>query len=111
MLPPDSPERLTADRPELPTISNYKHKQIMETPPESFTEWRTRHHEELIQDYRQYLRDVLDDDGFDISTVEDFWTWARPEYEALHGMPEHGDESCMYHHDHIAHPEQCEWHD
>jgi hypothetical protein len=52
----------------------------MDNPHQPFEEWRTRHHQELTRDYRQYLRDVLDDDSFDITTVEDFYTWSRPEY-------------------------------
>jgi hypothetical protein len=80
----------------------------MDTPHQPFEEWRTRHLQELTRDYRQYLRDILDDDGFDITNVEDFYTWTRPEYEAVQVPVE---ESCMYHHDHIAHPEPCEWHD
>jgi hypothetical protein len=34
---------------------------------------------------RQYLHDILDDDGFDIRHVEDFDAWTREEYEILAG--------------------------
>jgi hypothetical protein len=56
----------------------------MDIPRTPFEEWRTRHMQELIRDYRQYLRDVLDDAGFDIRHVEDFDAWTREEYELLH---------------------------
>lgn len=53
----------------------------------TFEEWRTRQEQELMRNYRQYLRDVLDDDGFDIRHVEDYWMWTGTEYEILHREP------------------------
>jgi hypothetical protein len=46
-----------------------------------------RHLHELTRYYRQYLRDVLDDEGFDITTVEDFDWWTGREYEIAHREP------------------------
>lgn len=59
----------------------------MDTRQPPFEEWRTRHTQELMREYRQYLRDILDDDGFDIRHVEDYWTWTGVEYEILHREP------------------------
>jgi hypothetical protein len=59
----------------------------MDTPRDTFEEWRTRHTQELVREYRQYLRDILDDDGFDIRHVEDYWMWADREYKILHREP------------------------
>ena len=59
----------------------------MDIPRTPFEEWRTRQMQELIREYRQYLRDILDDDGFDIRHVEDYWTWTDREYEILHREP------------------------
>jgi hypothetical protein len=56
----------------------------MDIPRTTFAEWRTCHLQELKRDYRQYLTDILDDDGFDITHVEDFDAWTREEYELLH---------------------------
>ena len=56
----------------------------MDIPRTTFEEWRTRHLQELKRDYRQYLADSLDDDGFDITHIEDFDAWTREEYEILH---------------------------
>lgn len=83
----------------------------MDIPHGPFEEWRTRHLQELTRDYRHYLRDILDDDGFDITNVEDFYMWAGAEYEILRDAEEQGQPVCMYNHDHSAQPELCEWHD
>ena len=56
----------------------------MDIPRTTFKKWRTRHLQELKRDYRQYLADSLDDEGFDITHVEDFDAWTREEYEILH---------------------------
>jgi hypothetical protein len=56
----------------------------MHPPPLSFDEWRTRHLPELIQDYRHYLAEALDDPGFDIRHIEEFDAWTQAEYEILH---------------------------
>jgi hypothetical protein len=55
----------------------------METPQPTFEVWEAHHRDELIGAYRDYLCDVLDDAGFDIRHVEDYWTWTREEYEIL----------------------------
>ena len=65
--------------------SNTSH--YMDTLRTTFEEWRTRHTQELVREYRQYLRDILDDDGFDIRHVEDYWMWTDREYEILHREP------------------------
>lgn len=57
----------------------------MEIPTEyeSFDEWERRERAALIAAYRAYLRHVLDDDGFDETQTEDYWNWARVEFESL----------------------------
>jgi hypothetical protein len=59
-----------------------QHKHL--PPPLSFDEWRTRHLPELIQDYRHYLAEALDDASFDIRHIEEFDAWTQKEYEILH---------------------------
>jgi len=34
---------------------------------------------EYEEEYRQYLKDVAEDDNFDITTVEDYQTWVDEE--------------------------------
>ena len=63
----------------------------MNTPSPPFDEWRARHFQELARHYRQYLRDVLDDEGFDIVNVEDFDWWTSREYEIAHREPDAAD--------------------
>jgi hypothetical protein len=53
----------------------------MHRPDISFDAWRTRHLQELVQEYRHYLADALDDPGFDIRHIEEFDAWAQAAYE------------------------------
>jgi arginine utilization protein RocB len=47
-----------------------------------FEEWEEKNKLSLIQDYRKYLEEtVLEDDNFDITETEDYWTWANEEFE------------------------------
>jgi hypothetical protein len=43
--------------------------------------------DELIESYRQYLQDSVENEGFDITMIEDFNTWSREEYWSLTSLP------------------------
>lgn len=48
----------------------------------TFEEWETEHYNDLLTEYRDYLRSVVAEwDDADMTDVEDFATWAREEYE------------------------------
>jgi len=48
---------------------------------EEFKDNKIRYYEDS---YCNYLKEtVLDDEGFDVKTTEDFWTWIREELERL----------------------------
>lgn len=53
----------------------------MDIPSTSFEAWEAAHRIELMAQFREYVRDALDDDGFDLTWLEDYWTWAREEYD------------------------------
>ena len=61
----------------------------MDIPTTSFEKWEAVHRHELIEQFREYLRDVIDDSGFELTQVEDYWTWAREEYTCLRDMITH----------------------
>ena len=45
-----------------------------------YEEWVNNELEELRMSYRRYLKEaVLEDDGFDETSTEDFWTFAEEE--------------------------------
>jgi len=47
-----------------------------------FDRWEKEHQEELVAGYLNYLREaVLEDENWDLTTTEDYWTWAREECE------------------------------
>ena len=49
-----------------------------------FEEWKKDNDESLQCSYRDYLKNtVLDDNNFDITTTEDFYTWIEEEYDML----------------------------
>lgn len=52
----------------------------MYIPAMPFEAWETLHRSELVARFRDYLRDVIDDAGFDLTQVEDYQAWAREEY-------------------------------
>ena len=47
---------------------------------DGFDDWESKERHNLITDYKDYLRDVLDDDNFDLTTIEDYWAWTRVEF-------------------------------
>lgn len=50
--------------------------------PVCYKEWVDNELEELRTSYRRYLKEaVLEDDAFDETTTEDFWTFAEEEIE------------------------------
>ncbi len=50
--------------------------------PVCYNEWVDNELEELRISYRRYLKEaVLEDDGFDETSTEDFWTFAEEEIE------------------------------
>ena len=49
----------------------------MELPSTTFEEWEALHRDELIDEYRAYLRHALDDDDFAVRAVWDYEAWAR----------------------------------
>jgi hypothetical protein len=55
----------------------------MDIPTTSFAAWEAAHRGELVARFREYVRDALDDAGFDLTWIEDYWTWAREEYACL----------------------------
>ena len=55
----------------------------MNIPTAPFEAWEASHRRELLEQFRDYLRDIIDDAGFDLAQVEDYWTWAREEYTCL----------------------------
>ena len=61
----------------------------MEIPTTTFEEWEALHRDELIEEYRAYLRHALDDD-FAIRAVWDYEAWARGEYDTVHEYAEAG---------------------
>ena len=69
---------------EFETLYNFYLKEWNKTPnegePVCYKEWVSNELEELRISYRKYLQEaVLDDDGFDETTTEDFWTFAEEE--------------------------------
>ena len=63
----------------------------MEIPNTTFEEWAAEHYTELIAEYREYLRSAAEEwDETDLTTVEDYATWAHEEYALL---KEHGKRS------------------
>lgn len=47
-----------------------------------FDKWEKEHKEKLIAGYLNYLKEtVLGDENWDLTMTEDYWTWAREEYE------------------------------
>ena len=55
---------------------------IMNPQKITFYEWEKELHKDLLILYRDYLRDtVMEDNGFDLTAVEDYDDWARQEYE------------------------------
>ena len=61
----------------------------MDIPTTSFEEWEEAHRHELLEQFRDYLRDLIDDSGFELAQVEDYWTWAREEYTCLRDTTTH----------------------
>ena len=47
---------------------------------DGFDDWESKERHNLITDYKDYLKDVLDDDNFDLTTIEDYWAWTRLEF-------------------------------
>ena len=58
-------------------VWNKNHK---EGNPVCYEEWVDNEWEELRSSYRRYLKEaVLEDDNFDETSTEDFWTFAEEE--------------------------------
>jgi hypothetical protein len=74
-------DRFFTPTPLRALLDQHKH---MNPLPVSFDEWRTRHMQELVREYRHYVAKALDDAGFDIRHVEEFDAWTQAEYEILH---------------------------
>ncbi len=58
----------------------------MEIPTTPYEEWEPSHRHELIKQFRDYLRTAIDDAGFELTQVEDYWAWAQEEYICLCDM-------------------------
>ena len=50
---------------------------------DEFIDSRTCWYDDLKEQFRNYLRDMADDDNVDIETVEDWDTWLEEEKEAI----------------------------
>lgn len=74
-------DRFFTPTPLCALLDQHKH---MHPVALSFDDWRTRHLPELIQEYRHYLAEALDDPGFDLRHIEEFDAWTQAEYEILH---------------------------
>ncbi len=61
----------------------------MDIPTVPFEEWEALHHSEISEHFRDYLRDAIDDTGFELTEIEDYWTWAREEYACLRDSVTH----------------------